>query len=481
MRAAVIGAGPGGIVTAKVLLEDGFDVTVYEQAGAIGGIWREGGAYVGLHNQSVHGLFEFADLPSGLHMGSAAQTRRYLEDYAARFGVTERVRLSTPVEALRRRAGGGWAVVTPEGTATFEFAAVASGAHTYPSVPSVPDRERFEGLVLHSNEVRRLDLVEDRRVVVIGGGKSAIDMSLLAARHGASSTIVSRRVNWFVPERIFFGRLTYDRVLLTRFGEALLPVYHDSAVVRAVDRMPAALKRLMWRFIGWDLLRSGGLHRVPTAVRPKGELPIDLAHTGVMPLEYGRCVADGSIDVRVTTVRAFTPKGVLLADGDEIGADVVVFATGHRKEFPFLDPDIRVHDDAGRLRLHHGIAVPGIADLGFVGLRQIFNNVLGMEISAHWLAAYFQNRLRAMPSEAEMAKAIDARLDWQERVLPGSMGYDFAAYDIHAVDELLHDMGLPTRRSRSRLAEYLLPAAVGRRYAGLSAERRGISALVLDG
>lgn len=102
MRAAVIGAGPGGIVTAKVLLEDGFDVTVYEQAGAIGGIWREGGAYVGLHNQSVRGLFEFADLPSGLHMGSAAETRRYLEEYAARFGVTDRVRLSTSVEALRR-------------------------------------------------------------------------------------------------------------------------------------------------------------------------------------------------------------------------------------------------------------------------------------------------------------------------------------------------------------------------------------------
>jgi hypothetical protein len=32
-------------------------------------------------------------------------------------------------------------------------------------------------------------------------------------------------------------------------------------------------------------------------------------------------------------------------------------------------------------------------------------------------------------------------------------------------------MGLSTRRSKSRLAEYLLPAAIGRRYAGLSAER----------
>jgi dimethylaniline monooxygenase (N-oxide forming) len=456
---------------AKVLLEDGFDVTVLEQAGAIGGIWREGGAYAGLHNQSVHGLFEFADLPSGLHMASAADTCRYLETYAATFGVTDRVRLSTPVQALRRTPRGTWAVTTPDGSSDFDVAIVASGAHTHPYLPTIPDRDRFEGLVLHSNEVVRPSLIEARRVVVVGGGKSAIDMSLLAARHGASSTVVSRRINWFVPERILFGRVTYDRVLLTRLGEALLPVYHGSAVVRLPDRLPAGVKRQLWRLIGWDLLRSGGLHRLPDHLRPKGELPIALAHTGVMPLDYARAVSAGQIDVRVSTVRSFSPRGVLLADGEEIGADVVVFATGHRKVFPFLDPEIRIHDDRGRLRLYRGLVVPGIPNLGFIGLRQIFNNVLGMEISAHWLADYVAGRLPAMPSEGEMNVAIDARLDWQERVLPGSMGYDFAAYDIHVVDELLHDMGLSTRRSKSRLAEYLLPAAIGRRYAGLSAER----------
>jgi cation diffusion facilitator CzcD-associated flavoprotein CzcO len=474
VTACVIGAGPGGLVAAKVLLEDGFDVTVLEKAAGIGGIWRDGAAYAGLHNQSVRGLFEFADLPNDLHMAGAAETCRYLEDYARTFGVTERVRCGTEVTAVRRRAPG-WEVTTAAGSEVFDQVVVASGAHHHPFVPPLPDRDCFEGAVLHSNEVVDRELVAGRRVVVVGGGKSAIDMALLAARHGAAATMVSRRVNWFVPERILFGRLTYDRILLTRLGEALLPTYHAPDAVRAVDRLPRRLKTLLWRAIGWDLLRSGGLHRLPAHLRPRGELPIHLAHTGVMPLDFGRSVAEGRIDLRVAAVSCFTPKGLLLAGGDEVGADVVVFATGHRKVFPFLDPTVTVHDAGGRLRLYQGIAVPGIGDLGFIGLRQIFNNVLGMEISAHWLSSYFQGRLRRMPAADEMERAVDARLRWQEAVLPGSMGYDFAAYDIHCVDELMGEMGLRQNRSRNLVAEYLLPAAVGRRYAALSAERRARS------
>jgi hypothetical protein len=71
-----------------------------------------------------------------------------------------------------------------------------------------------------------------------------------------------------------------------------------------------------------------------------------------------------------------------------------------------------------------------------------------------------------------MEEAVDARLAWQEQVLPGSQGYDFGPYDIHCADELLHDMGLSSRRARNLLAEYLLPAGVAHRYTGLTAERR---------
>ena len=474
MNACVIGAGPGGIAAAKVLIEDGFDVIVFDKYDEVGGIWGAGRCYAGLHNQSVRGVFEYADLPNRLHMAGAAETRQYIEEYATRFGVLDRIRFGTEVVSVRQE-GSGWAVTAePGGAHRFDVVVVASGAHHHPYIPDLPERDCFEGPVLHANELVELSIIEDRRVIVVGHGKSALDHSILAARHGAGATNVARRVNWFVPERIGFGRLTYDKILLTRLGEALLPVYHEAAVVRRADRIPAGVKRLVWRVIGWDLLRSGGLHRLPAHVRPKGPLPISLAHTGVMPLDYGRGVAAGRIDVQLGAPVAYSPKGLTLDTGHEVQGDVIVFATGHRKVFPFLDPNVRIHDGEGRLRLHHGIVAPGVPNLGFIGLRQIFNNVLGMEISAHWLSSFFQGRLRAMPTEAEMQRAIDARLAWQEQVLPGSMGYDFAAYDVHCIDELMHDMCLTEYRAGNVLAEWLLPAAVGRHYANLSAERRAV-------
>lgn len=36
---AIIGTGPSGLVSAKYAIEQGFNVTVYEQNEAIGGVW----------------------------------------------------------------------------------------------------------------------------------------------------------------------------------------------------------------------------------------------------------------------------------------------------------------------------------------------------------------------------------------------------------------------------------------------------------
>ncbi|NGO48923.1 NAD(P)-binding protein, partial [Streptomyces ureilyticus] len=107
MRACVVGAGPGGIVTAKVLLENGFDVTVFDKYQQVGGIWSAAGCYDGLANQSALRVFEFADLPNRLHFAGAVDTQRYLEKYAETFGVLDRVRLGTEVISIRPVEGPG--------------------------------------------------------------------------------------------------------------------------------------------------------------------------------------------------------------------------------------------------------------------------------------------------------------------------------------------------------------------------------------
>ncbi|MFD1152205.1 flavin-containing monooxygenase [Saccharothrix hoggarensis] len=481
MRACVVGAGPAGIVAAKVLLENGFDVTVFDKYERVGGIWSPGGCYDGLANQSSRRLFEFADLPNRMHYASAVESQRYLEDYARAFGVLDRVRPETEVVSVRpvdgpgRPGASGWSVdsrpagdeAAPVHREVFDHVVVASGAHHHARVPDLPGRESFRGTVVHSNDVRA-GTFAGRRVVVVGGGKSALDLVVRAAREASSATLVQRKVNWMVPERLLLGLVGYRWILMTRLGESLLPRYHDPACVRPVDRLDARVKRVLWRLVTRDMLFSSGLGRLPEHLRPAGALPFHLAHAGVMPRGYVRAVRRGLVAAKVSAVEAYTDQGLRLATGEDVAADVVVFATGHHKVFPFLDPAVRVHDDAGRLRLYRDIVPPGVDRLGFVGFRQVFNNIMGVELTAHWLARHFRAALRARPDEREMEEAVDARLAWQERALPGSGGYDFGPYDIHCADELMHDMGLPSRRTRNVLAEYLLPGAVAHRYRGLA-------------
>ncbi|MET9966565.1 FAD-dependent oxidoreductase [Streptomyces sp. NPDC006356] len=485
MRVCVIGAGPGGIVSAKVLLENGFDVTVLDKYQQVGGVWSAGGCYDGLANQAARRLFEFADLPNRLHFAGAVDTQRYLEHYAETFGVLARVRPGTevvsvrPVEGPGRPGAAGWSVDSrPAGDGTaqvrreeFDQVVVASGAHHHPHLPELPGRESFHGTVLHSNEVRD-GTFTDRRVVVVGGGKSALDLVTRAAHEATAATLVQRKVNWMIPERLLLGSVGYKWILFTRFGEALLPRYHDPACVRPIDRLDERVKRALWWLITRDLLFSTGLNRLPKHLRPDRTLPFHLAHAGVMPRGYVRAVRRGLLAAKVSAVEAYTRQGLRLATGEEVSADVIVFATGHRKVFPFLDPSVSVHDSTGRLRLYRGIVPPGADRLGFVGFRQVFNNIMGVELTAHWLARHFRATLRTPPGEREMREAVDTRLAWQEQVLPGSGGYDFGPYDIHCADELLHDMGLPSHRAGNLLAEYLLPGGVAHRYGGLSRSRR---------
>ncbi len=62
---AIVGAGASALVAAKVLLLDGFDVTLFDKNASLGGIWSFEGSYYNLHTQQPGGTMEFSDLYDG--------------------------------------------------------------------------------------------------------------------------------------------------------------------------------------------------------------------------------------------------------------------------------------------------------------------------------------------------------------------------------------------------------------------------------
>ena len=87
----------------------------------------------------------------------ATQIRAYLRDYAARFGVTPRIRLESPVRDVRP----GWTV---DGE-PFDAVVVASGRFRRPHLP--PGLDRFGGEVLHAFDYPGAEPFRDRATLVV--------------------------------------------------------------------------------------------------------------------------------------------------------------------------------------------------------------------------------------------------------------------------------------------------------------------------
>src|SRR3954464_8351581 len=98
-RIAIIGAGPGGLVTAKYALSAGFDVTVFEASDDLGGQWYatapHSGIWPGMRTNTSRLMTAFSDAPPPADHDPcplAGQLQDYLRRYASDFGITDRIR-----------------------------------------------------------------------------------------------------------------------------------------------------------------------------------------------------------------------------------------------------------------------------------------------------------------------------------------------------------------------------------------------------
>ncbi|MEU2258663.1 NAD(P)/FAD-dependent oxidoreductase [Nocardia xishanensis] len=360
-RVAVIGAGVAGLVTAKVLRDDGFDVVVFEKEPAVGGVWIESRTYPGLRTNNSHDTYAFSDHPysrSADMFPTAAQVREYLGSYVRRFRLEPHLRLSAEVIELSRQ-GPVFEVEVRSGsdftTWFFDFVVVCTGVFSEPHVPEIEGMQRFVGRLLHSSQATDPALFAGQRVVVVGAGKSALDLAAWAAAHASTCTLVFRRPHWMIP-RYLLGRIPSDRLLTTRANEALFRYHRLNRTEQFLHGAGKRLTQLIWQVVS-RLIR---LHLgMPAAMVPDKPLPTGIENIGVAP-EFYRMARAGRVLTRRDTIATF-PEGnaLLLAAGDRIDADVVIFATGWRQSLPFLAPELEaavLRDD--HLQLYRRILPP---------------------------------------------------------------------------------------------------------------------------
>jgi cation diffusion facilitator CzcD-associated flavoprotein CzcO len=469
-RVGIIGAGISGLVTAKTLLEEGFEVTVFETEDEVGGVWARARRYPGVATQNPRDTYAFSDflMPRSYpEFPSGEQVQAYLAAYADRFGVTEHVRFRTAVEHAAPR-GEGWTVrsraLDDETThmETFDFLAVCNGTFSAPSVPQIPGEDAFRqagGAILHSTRFNTTEQVRGRHVVVVGAGKSACDAAMAALQTAKRTSLVYRNATWKMPKK-FAGLVPLRYVLTTRFSEMLFRDRELRGLEKVLHTVGKPFVWLFWRGVEALLRTTYGLRdcgMVPgERIEQLVNCMLSLATDG-----FYDAVREGKIETHRSGIRALHAGAVELESGKRVRADVIVFGTGFRQEVPFLDESVRrtVQDEGGVFHLHRNLVHPDVPRLAFVGYNSSLYSQLTSEIGARWAARWFMGELRIPPREAVL-REMEARWTWVRENRPRGVasGTCIVPFTFHYVDDLMRDMGASTvRRPLNRIKEVMLP------------------------
>jgi dimethylaniline monooxygenase (N-oxide forming) len=90
---------------------------------------------------------------------------------------------------------------------------------------------------------------EGKKVIVVGGGKSAIDCAVVAGKYGESSTLLFRHSHWPVP-RYLANLIPFKWATYSRFGHFTLNEHYDvSPVASVLHKVFSPLKYAYWRIV----------------------------------------------------------------------------------------------------------------------------------------------------------------------------------------------------------------------------------------
>ena len=452
----IVGAGVSGLATAKVFLSRGHTVTLFEQVGELGGVWAPSRHYPGVRLQSTRDTYSFSDFPMPDHypeFPTGQQVYEYLAAYAQHFGVLERIRFRTEVAGIVPRPDRkpGWRIHVrnlaegSESSFDFDFVVVCNGIFSVPQIPEISGRAEFEaagGMVLHSSQLRDTRQLAGRDVVVVGFGKSALDIAEAALADARSSTLVFRRSVWKVPHRIW-GRIHINHFILSRFTEIWYPHPEMGRLKRFLHTSLHPLVDLFWWFS--ERIIGGQLGLLDPPLRP--DIPLRRAAVCVtLALDDLKAVREGRIGLQRGSITRFTASGLQLDDGNKLDAQAVILATGFRQECPFLGKNetARLFDADGTILLYRFLINPDIPSMGFNGYNGFGTCQLAAEVGANWLAQFVEGRV-ALPSREAMLANIRAESELRTRLLSTrlSPGYYATPLTLGYLDQLLRDLGLP--------------------------------------
>ena len=310
---AVIGAGQAGLAMGYLLSRAGRGFKIFEAAGSVGSAWRaRWDSLVLFTPRRYSGLpgLPFEGDPDGYPRRD--DVVEYLDRYAERFDLP--VELDSPVRSVAERDGGF--VLDVDGRRIeADQVVVATGPFQTPNVPPFARDLAPDVFQTHSTGYMRPGDLPPGIVLVVGGGNTGYQIAKeLSATHEVHLAVGSRQKA--LPQRVLGRDLFW---WLTRTG--LIKKTADSRLGRRLRQTDTLIGS-----------KPGELSAHGIAARPR--------------------------------VVGAAGRAVAFSDGTELTVDAVIWATGYRPDYGWIEAPVLGQD--GRPRHRRGVT--DVSGLYFLGL-----------------------------------------------------------------------------------------------------------------
>ncbi len=336
----VVGAGISGIDAGYRLQETVPDKTfaILEARSQIGGTW-DLFRYPGIRSDSdMYTLgFPFQPWESDRAIVDGTSIRNYVQETAQRHGIDAKIRYQ------HRMVSADWStpeerwIVDVERTDTGEriqlscsFLFMCSGYYRYDQgyMPDFPGAERYQGQLVHPQFWDEDTEFAGKRVIVIGSGATAVTLVPALAETAEHVTMLQRSPSYVLslPRNDSLAPLA-RRFLSPRRAFGLIRWVHvlgATILFQVSRRRPALVKKLIRR--GLERYLPPG-YDIDTHFTPNYN-PWDQRLCLVPDADLFEAIGSGKASVVTDQIETFTEKGVRLATGGELEADLIISATG---------------------------------------------------------------------------------------------------------------------------------------------------------
>jgi putative flavoprotein involved in K+ transport len=336
----VIGGGQGGIALGARLRQLDVPAIVIDRHAHPGDQWRSRYKSLCLHDPVWYDHLPYLKFPDNWPVFSPKDK---IADWLEMYTQVMELNYWTSTIATHARYdedAGEWEVtVERDGepvTLRPRQLVLATGMSGIPNRPAFDGQDRFRGEQQHSSEHPGPDAYADQRVVVIGSNNSAFDICGALYEVGADVTMVQRSSTHIVRSS-------------TLMDIGLSALYSEEAVAAGVTTEKADLifaslpYRIMHEFQiplydqmrerdqeFYDRLEAAGFDH-DWGEDGSGLFMKYLRRGSGYYIDVGAAdlVADGQVKLASGQVDHLTEDAVVLADGTELPADLVVYATGY--------------------------------------------------------------------------------------------------------------------------------------------------------